>query len=51
MTHNSHMVHLETERAVFNLRAVCVFVYGDHVLVHRAELGESTREASAREMH
>jgi ADP-ribose pyrophosphatase YjhB (NUDIX family) len=57
------MVHLETDTAVFNLRVVCVFVAGDYVLIHRAEpddfwtapggrveLGESTREAAAREM-
>lgn len=63
MTHNSHMVHLETDAAVFNLRIVCVFLHGDYVLIHRAEpddfwtapggrveLGESTREAAAREM-
>lgn len=63
MTHDSHMVHLETESAVFNLRTVCVFADGGHVLIHRAEpddfwtppggrveIGESTREAAAREM-
>ncbi len=50
MTRDSHMVHLGTERAVFNLPAVCVFVEGDHVFIHRAELGERTCEAAAREM-
>lgn len=57
------MIHLETESVVFNLRVVGVFVDGDCVLIHRsvnddfwtppggrAELGESTREAVAREM-
>jgi ADP-ribose pyrophosphatase YjhB (NUDIX family) len=63
MTSNNHMIHLETERATFNLRVVGVFIDSNHVLIHRAEpdklwtppggraeLGESTREALAREM-
>jgi ADP-ribose pyrophosphatase YjhB (NUDIX family) len=57
------LIHLETDNAVFNLRVVAVFVDGDYVLVHRAEpddfwtlpggraeFGESTCEAAAREM-
>ena len=63
MTDNRHMIHIETTNAVFNLRVVAVFIEGDYVLIHRAEhddvwtppggraeLGESTRQAVAREM-
>ncbi len=63
MTSKRHMVHLETDTAIFNLRVVAIFTDGDHALIHRsanddfwtppggrAELGESTREALAREM-
>ncbi len=63
VTNNRQMIHLETANTVFNLRVVAVFVDGDYVLIHRAEpdnfwtppggraeLGESTREAVAREI-
>lgn len=63
MTDSRHMIHLESDSAVFNLRVVGIFIDGDHALIHRsanddfwtppggrAELGESTREAIAREM-
>ncbi|MDQ3927565.1 MAG: NUDIX hydrolase [Chloroflexota bacterium] len=57
------MIHIETDTTTFNLRGVGLFLEGDYVLIHRAEqddfwtppggraeLGESTREAAAREM-
>ncbi|HEX8221075.1 MAG TPA: NUDIX hydrolase, partial [Chloroflexia bacterium] len=63
MTDDRHLIHIENGNAVFNLRVVAVFVDGEYVLVHRAEpddfwtlpggraeFGESTREAAAREM-
>lgn len=63
MTDHRHMIHFEIGNAVFNLRVVAVFIEGEYVLVHRAEpddfwtlpggraeLGENTKEAAAREM-